>query len=67
MKKYIRICSVCGKTFETDLKHRDTCKQCHHTEMSKNYDLVSILWSPDIKVYVPKVLTNYLNKICGND
>lgn len=67
MKKYIRICDNCGITFETDSKHQRLCKPCYHKEMSKHYDLVPIPWSPDIKVYVPKLLTNYLNKIWGND
>lgn len=67
MKKYIRICACCGNTYETDLKCRNLCKPCHHKKMSKTYDLVPIPWSPDKKVYIPRVLTNHLNKIWSND
>lgn len=26
--KYMKICPVCGNTFETDIEHRQACKVC---------------------------------------
>ena len=28
MKKYIRVCPICGNTFETNIEHRYACKVC---------------------------------------
>lgn len=28
MKKYIRVCPICGNTFETNVEHRYACKAC---------------------------------------
>lgn len=26
--KYIKVCPICGNTFETDVEHRQACKVC---------------------------------------
>lgn len=26
--KYMKICPICGNTFETDIEHRQACKAC---------------------------------------
>lgn len=33
--KYMKVCPICGNTFETNVKHRQACKSCLEKANSK--------------------------------
>lgn len=48
--KYIKVCPICGNTFETNVEHRQACKVCleksNHKTVSNLLNTLNILgWS----------------------
>lgn len=42
--KYMKVCPICGNTFETDVKHRQACKVCLEKSNPKTVsDMLKVL------------------------
>lgn len=59
--KYMKICPVCGNTFETDVEHRQACKVC--LEQSNPKTVSNLLETLNILGWSDLIDSRWKNKV----
>lgn len=59
--KYMKICPVCGNTFETDVEHRQACKVC--LEQSNPKTVNNLLETLNILGWSDLIDSRWKNKV----
>lgn len=59
--KYMKICPVCGNTFETDIEHRQACKVC--LERSNPKTVSNLLETLNILGWSDLIDSRWKNKV----
>lgn len=59
--KYMKICPVCGNTFETDIEHRQACKVC--LEQSNPKTVSNLLETLNILGWSDLIDSRWKNKV----
>ena len=59
--KYMKICPVCGNTFETDIEHRQACKAC--LEQSNPKTVSNLLETLNILGWSDLIDSRWKNKV----
>lgn len=59
--KYMKICPICGNTFETDIEHRQACKVC--LERSNPKTVSNLLETLNILGWSDLIDSRWKNKV----
>lgn len=59
--KYMKICPICGNTFETDIEHRQACKVC--LEQSNPKTVSNLLETLNILGWSDLIDSRWKNKV----